>query len=556
MLKVKHSFNPFYYQLANTENPSEYKLTALNPDTGTDYLVYDKQPQVLNSTMYFEGAAQYNRTFAGQHDVSGLLVYTIREYLDGNADNLQLSLPYRNIGLAGRFTYGFDKRYFLEMNFGYNGSERFAKDERFGFFPSIGVGWLLSNESFMQPYSDIISKLKLKATYGLVGNDDIGDDTDRFFYLSEVNMNNSSRGYTFGEDFSYIRSGISISRYSDPYITWEVSRKMNLGFELGLWNDNLDLQFDYFTEYRKNILQTRSDIPTTMGLQASPQANIGEARGHGIDISLDYNKSFTKDFWTVFTGTFTYATSEYEVYEEPDYVNTPWRSHIGNKISQRWGYVAERLFIDDEEVKNSPKQMFGEYGAGDIKYKDINGDMIIDENDQVPIGYPTTPEIIYGFGLTAGYKNFDFSFFFQGSARSSFWIDPVATAPFVSNSSLTGNNQRALLQYWADSHWSEDNRNIYALWPRLSASANENNQQVSTWFMRDGSFLRLKSVEFGYSLPQKWIRPMSLSNVRFYLSGTNLLLFSKFKMWDPEMAGNGLSYPLQRVFNFGVSVEF
>ena len=153
----------------------------------------------------------------------------------------------------------------------------------------------------MQPYSDIISKLKLKATYGLVGNDDIGDDTDRFFYLSEVNMNNSSRGYTFGEDFSYIRSGISISRYSDPYITWEVSRKMNLGFELGLWNDNLDLQFDYFTEYRKNILQTRSDIPTTMGLQASPQANIGEARGHGIDISLDYNKSFTKDFWTVFT---------------------------------------------------------------------------------------------------------------------------------------------------------------------------------------------------------------------------------------------------------------
>ena len=237
-------------------------------------------------------------------------------------------------------------------------------------------------------------------------------------------------------------------------------------------------------------------------------------------------------------------------------LDLPDRSHIGNKISQRWGYVAERLFIDDEEVKNSPKQMFGEYGAGDIKYKDINGDMIIDENDQVPIGYPTTPEIIYGFGLTAGYKNFDFSFFFQGSARSSFWIDPVATAPFVSNSSLTGNNQRALLQYWADSHWSEDNRNIYALWPRLSASANENNQQVSTWFMRDGSFLRLKSVEFGYSLPQKWIRPMSLSNVRFYLSGTNLLLFSKFKMWNPEMAGNGLSYPLQRVFNFGVSVEF
>jgi len=555
LLKVNHSFKPFYYQIANTTNLNDYTLIPLNPDGGTDYLDYNKQPQTLNSTMYFEGAIQYNREFAEKHNVSGLMVYTMREYLDGNANNLQLSLPYRNIGLAGRFTYGYDKRYFLEMNFGYNGSERFAKNERFGFFPSAGLGWVVSNEKFMEPYQKFISKLKLKATYGLVGNDNIGEESDRFFYLSQVNMNDSGKGFTFGEDFNYTRNGISISRYADSNITWEVSRKMNLGFELGLWN-SLEVQFDYFTEKRTNILQIRQDIPTTMGLQAQPQANIGEAKGHGIDLSVDYNKSFTKNFWAIFSGNFTYATSKYLVYEEPDYVQTPWRSRIGQKLSQRWGYVAERLFLDDEEVKNSPKQMFGEYGAGDIKYKDINGDMKIDENDQVPIGYPTTPEIIYGFGLTTGYKNFDFSFFFQGSARSSFWIDPTATAPFVSDSSLGGNNQRALLKYWADSHWSEDNRDIFALWPRLSNVANENNQQTSTWFMRDGSFLRLKSVEIGYSLPQKWIRPISLQNVRLYTTGSNLLVFSKFKMWDPEMAGNGFSYPLQRVFNFGINIEF
>lgn len=559
LLNVKHSYKPFFYELADMADPGEYKLTALNPDTGTDYLDYEKQEQNLTSTMYFEGAAQYSREFADKHSVSGLMVFTLRENLNGNAYNLQLSLPQRNVGLAGRFTYGYDSRYFIEANFGYNGSERFARNERFGFFPSIGGGWILTNEAFMAPYQDTFSKIKLKATYGLVGNDQIGREEDRFFYLSQVNMNNTDRNYTFGQDFNYSRNGISISRYADPYITWEVSKKMNLGFELNLWN-SLEIQMDYFTENRSKILQLRSDIPSFMGLQAKPQANVGEAEGKGVDLSVDYNRSFTKDLWAVFRGNFTYATSKSIVYDEPDYVNTPWRSRVGRKINQQWGYIAERLFLDEEEVKNSPVQTFGEYGAGDIKYKDINGDMKIDENDQVPIGFPTTPEIIYGFGVTAGYKNFDFSCFFQGSALSSFWIDPKLTAPFVSNNDDNAlkvfQHERALLQYWADDHWSEDNKNIFAIWPRLSNTPVLNNQQRSTWFMRDGSFLRLKTVEIGYSFPQKWVRQWSLSNVRIYGTGNNLLVFSKFKMWDPEMAGNGLAYPLQRVFNVGVNIEF
>jgi hypothetical protein len=281
---------------------------------------------------------------------------------------------------------------------------------------------------------------------------------------------------------------------------------------------------------------------------------------------VDYNKSFNKNFWTVLRGNFTYAASKFEVYDEPDYTDTPWRRHAGQKISQEWGYIAERLFVDDNEVMSSPPQFGvagGQYRAGDIKYKDINGDLRIDENDQVPIGFPTTPEIIYGFGISAGYMNLDFSCFFQGSARSSFWIDPERVAPFVNRSDAKVDEtlhpfttNRTMLQYWVDDHWSEDNRNIRAQWPRLSEVPVANNQHRSTWFMRDGSFLRLKTAEIGYSLPKKWVSHISLQSARLYVSGSNLLVFSKFKMWDPEMAGDGLKYPLQRVFNIGLNVEF
>jgi TonB-linked SusC/RagA family outer membrane protein len=551
--EMSNQYKPFYFSLVPKIRPTdEYKLHALNPNGGTDYLSSTSTGKSITSSMYFEAALQYSREFAKKHSVSGLLVYTMRQSDDGNATDLQSSLPYRNLGLAGRLTYSYDSRYFIEGNFGYNGSERFAENERFGFFPSVGAGWIVSNEKFMKPLEQVISKLKLKATYGLVGNDAIGGS--RFFYLSKVNMSAGTIGYQFGTEFNYRGSGdgqkISIQRYADPNITWEISRKTNFGIELNLWKA-LEIQFDYFRENRSKIMQTRSYIPTLMGLQGdTPSSNVGKASGSGVDFSIDYNKSFTKNFWTVVRGNFTYAASKFEVYDEPDYLDTPWRRHVGQKISQTYGYVAERLFVDENEVINSPNQFgqMGLYGAGDIKYKDINGDNIIDRSDLVPIGYPTTPEIIYGFGISAGFMNLDFSCFFQGSARSSFWINQGNTAPFIDN--------RAMLQYWVDDHWSEDNRNIYALWPRLSETLISNNQQTSTWFMRDGSFLRLKTAEIGYSLPHKWIERVKLQSARLYISGSNLLLFSKFKMWDPEMAGDGLKYPLQRVFNLGLNIGF
>jgi hypothetical protein len=293
-----------------------------------------------------------------------------------------------------------------------------------------------------------------------------------------------------------------------------------------------------------------------MGLQSGVRANVGKAESKGIDLSLNLNHAFNANWWISGMSNFTYATSKFTLYEEPAYTNAPWKSHVGYSLNQNWGYIAERLFIDDDEVRNSPQQ-FGDYMAGDIKYMDLNGDGKITTLDQAPIGYPTSPEIVYGFGLSLGWDAFDFSFFFQGLARESFWISTqddlgngkVNTAPFI-------NGANALLKAYADDHWSEDNRNEYALWPRLSSVYNQNNSETSTWFMRDGSFLRLKSVELGYSVPKRIISKINMANLRFYFSGTNLCVFSKFKMWDPEMGGNGLGYPVQRVFNLGAQLSF
>ena len=545
------TYNPFYYSLARTMDNS-YQLMPLNPDTGTEYLTFSDGTRTVVSTQYGEVRLGYDKEIDEVHDVNMLLVSSIRTESGAAAldlrvsDRLQASLPQRNISTAGRFAYGYDTRYFVEFNFGYNGTERFAKKNRFGFFPSVGAGWMVSNEEFMSGVNDAITSLKLKATYGKVGNDQIGASYDRFFYLSQIDMTGS--GYWFGADRGY-RSGITIGRYANDLITWEIATKSNFGFELGLFDD-LTLLADYFTERRENILQSRVDIPTTMGLRVAPQANVGVAEGKGFEVELKYQKSFNKDFWTVINGNFTYASSQFKEYEEPDYSDVPWRSRIGLKINQPMGYIAERLFIDEEEVNNSPLQTFGPYGAGDIKYKDINNDGQINADDAVPIGFPTVPEIIYGTGFSEGYKSVDLSCFFQGSARSSFFISSEDVTPFLNK------GQRGLLKYIADDHWSETNRDIYAFWPRLSEFQMANNNVASTHWLRNGSFIRLKSAELGYTLPENMTKKFYVNMMRFYVSGSNLFHWSSFKMWDPEMAGNGLGYPVQRVFNLGININF
>ena len=554
---VNRQFNPYWYRLDRYDSyTGEYHVNRIN-ENGTDYLTYSESGKTVKNTMYSETRLNYNRSF-GKHDVTGLLVFTASESLTANAGSLQLSLPSRNAGLSGRFTYGYDKRYFVEYNFGYNGSERFHKSHRWGFFPSAGLAWMMSNEKWFKPLTKVVSNLKLRYSYGLVGNDNIGSSSNRFYYLSEMSMNNSGLGASFGETRNVGYSGIGVVRYANEAITWEKSYKSNYALELGLFK-KLDIIAEYFTEHRTDIFMQRADIPNTMGLQAAVYGNIGQARSKGIDIQADYKQAWASGLWASARANFTYSTGKYDVYEEPTYPES-YRQHAGRSIRQTWGYIAERLFVDDEDAANSPSQAaFGsQYGGGDIKYTDVNGDGVITNADMVPIGYPTSPEIIYGFGVSLGHKGFDVSVFFQGLGRESFWIDATSaystkynkygTAPFVNNGQL--------LKAYSDSHWSEDNRDIYALYPRYSAYENHNNTQVSTWWMRDGSFVRLKQMEFGYTLPQKLTNKIHIDNLRVYFQGNNLLCWSKFKLWDPELAGEGFNYPIQRTFNIGVNVTF
>ncbi|HMR82782.1 MAG TPA: TonB-dependent receptor [Niabella sp.] len=559
---VSRQYNPFFYQLAGYNvRANTYNINIINPLEGTEYLNYNEGSKDIQSTVYMEGALDYSRNF-DKHSLNAMLVYTRQEILKANAGSLQASLPSRNMGLAGRATYGFDSRYYLEFNFGYNGSERFYKTHRWGFFPSAGFAWNVSNEKFMEGnIASVINNLKVRGTYGFVGNDAIG--SGRFLYLSEVNLDNSGTSAVFGRDNTYSRNGISIARYADQNITWETAQKSNIAVELGLFN-KLNIIAEYFNEHRKNILQTRASVPGSMGLWVTPATNIGEAKGQGVDVSMDYNHNFGNNLSLKGIANFTYATSKFTVYDEPDYGAAYWRSRLGYPISQTWGYIAESLFADDAEVQSSPSQSFGgtQVLGGDIKYRDVNGDGIISTLDMVPIGFPTEPEIVYGFGISGEYKNFDFATFFQGLARESFWIDPAATAPFIPyhynnderNSGLIYTNQ--LLKAYADNYWSEENPNLYALWPRLSATTQPNNTQPSTWFMRNGSFLRLKQVELGYTLPGRISSKAGLSNFRIYVSALNLFTWSKFKLWDVEMAGNGLQYPIQKVYNIGINVGF
>ena len=556
--QVSRAYNPFYYQGYISPATGALEIDVLNDGgqgsvgiPGTEYLNYSEGGKELDSRIYLETAINYNRTFNEVHSVQGMLVNLLSSYELGNAGSVQSSLPNRNHSFSGMFTYGYDDRYLFQFNFGYNGSERFANGSRYGYFPSIGFAYRVSNENYWSSLKDVVTDFKIRFTHGLVGNDAIGNVNDRFFYLSTVNLNDGNYGSTFGEQFGYYRPGVFTERYSNYNIGWEKSKQTNIGIDLE-FSKSLNITVDAFTQLRTNILEVRQNIGATLGLTAIPSTNFGEMESKGIDGTITYNKSFNQDWYTQLRGNFTYATSKNLVRDEVSYPESlAYRSLVGNSASQAYGYIAERLFIDHEETLNSPTQ-FGEYTGGDIKYRDVNGDGLITENDQVPIGYPTVPEIVFGFGGTVGYKGLDFSIFFQGSARSSFFINPQNIAPFVIN----GSAQNGLLKVIADNHWSEDNRNSYAFWPRLSDRFVENNNQPSTWWMRDGSFLRLKTIEAGYNFKESFVSKIGMKSARLYFSGNNIAVWSKFRLWDPEMGGNGLGYPIQSVYNLGLKVDF
>ncbi|RWY46020.1 SusC/RagA family TonB-linked outer membrane protein [Mucilaginibacter gilvus] len=555
-------YKPFYYNIGSYDKTSnDYSLNWLNskPGDATEYLIYDRNANntQANTYLFFQGVMDYSRRF-GNHNISGSLIGTQQQTLYGNTGDLFSSLPYRNLTVAGRATYSFKSRYFLEFNFGYNGTERFSSNHRYGFFPTIGGSWIVSDEKFWgNSIYSVISRMKLRASYGTVGNDQIG--SERFYYLSRLDLNGGNPA-TFGTNNGYSRNGVTIFNYPNADITWETSRQLNIGMELTLFK-NWNIVAEVYKYHRYNILQQRSAIPTTMGLEANVSANFGTANSKGIDIQTDYKQSLGGSGWIQARGNLTIAKSDYDKYEEPQYAEA-YRYQSGQPINRNYGYIAERLFVDDNEAANSPSQIFSSNGVpprgGDIKYRDLNGDGKIDGADQTFIGFPTVPQIVYGYGVSGGYKGFDLSAFFQGQAQVSFFIDPSRTSPFIQSPDgayASGNTQ--LLKAFADDHWSEDNQNLYAQYPRLGVTGNqiENNRQGSTWWMRDGSFLRLKSVEFGYSLPASLTKKLGMTKARVYFNGLNLLTWSPFKLWDPEIGGNGFSYPIQKVFNIGLNVN-
>ncbi|WP_025764445.1 SusC/RagA family TonB-linked outer membrane protein [Dyadobacter tibetensis] len=569
----RRSYIPYFYRVQNYDQLND-TYSMVRTKAGLEALQLEPGYRENSSVFYAQTAIDYVRSF-NKHNTQGLIVALAQEFLNANASTVSASLPSRNLGISGRFNYDYNNTYFAEVNFGYNGSERFARNNRWGFFPSFGVGWLVSNEKFFTDLGTKISRLKFRTSFGWVGNDKIGSSaaSDRFFYLSEVNLASGQAGSVFGKRFEKNINGVSISRYANAKVTWERARKMNVGMDLNLLEDAIQLRVDYFNETRSSILQTRSDIPSTLGLQALLKSNVGSVEAWGVDGSLDINHSFANQLWLTARGTYTFSDNRYKIFEEPNYaaIGAPWVSNIGNNVNVQKGFIAERLFVDDEEARNSPQQ-FGtpglDYGGGDIKYKDLNKDGAITSLDRVPIGKPTVPKVTYGFGASMGYKKIDFNVFFQGLAETSFSIDPHRTGPFVN--SITGSlsndpltlssangllSENGLIQAYADDHWSEENPNIYALWPRLSTTVNVNNNQNSTWWIRDGSFIRLKQLEVGYTAIKN-TRKWGMSNLRVYLTGTNLLTWSTFKMWDPELGGNGFNYPLQKVFNLGIQVGF
>ena len=539
------SFSPYYYEMTdytdNGDGTFDYNLQSIGTP-GSSYLGTSTGRNGYRE-ISLQGQIEYSRTF-GKHDVNALFVYHQKEKVDNQPANDEYKvLPYREQGLAGRFTYGYDNRYLMEFNFGYNGSENFISGRRFGFFPSIAGAWVVSGEPFWEGIRSKVNLLKIRASYGLSGNDYLADSSNnivRFPYLTTVNMNKAL--YVWFSPNFVKQTGHEIKTVGNPLATWEESTKLNVGLELGLF-DALTLNVDVYKENRTGIFMQRRSLPSTMGLSGvTPYGNLGEVENRGVDVSLEYNKAFNKDLLVSVRGTFTYAHNEVKARDEAKYLPNAYNSVLGKPVNSVYGLVADGLFASQEEIDNSPRQTFmPDYLPGDIKYRDMNGDGVIDANDRTSLGYPTVPEIMYGFGASVNYKRWDFSFFFQGTARVSLRMYDMH--PFRDNQ-YSGFN---MTQYVADDHWSEADPNPNAAYPRLDYRYNANNTQTSSFWIKNGSYLRLKSVELGFTY----------KSLRAYLAGTNLFIISPFKYWDPEMgSGNGLKYPLQRVVKLGLQYNF
>lgn len=549
------STSPFLYSLEDYDfETGEHTLYLTNEINARRTLEPDIDSRASEQTTQVTYEVRGLHTAAWkEHQTSLTAVFSAQESTTSAVASVLDVIPHRNVSFSMRGTYGYKDRYFAEASFGYNGSERFDTDHQWGFFPAAGMAWVVSSEPFFQNHlSGVIDFLKLRLSWGEVGNDGI-IASPRYTHLPLI----STTYVTDPRPNRVNATRFIVQSYPNEKIKWEIAEQYNLGLELKMFKGLFDATIDIYQQNRHNILDYRRTIPASMGLEAYQLANVGKARSRGLDFSGKIQHMVNNDFWFILNGTFTYSKAIYKQIEEAR-DKPEWQMMKGHEISQQIGYIAEGLFADQSEIDNSPVQG-GDLMPGDIRYRDLNNDGVIDVNDATYIGFPETPRIIYGFSAFVNYKNWEFSCSFQGSGKRGFFINPMAISPFADG--------KAMLTAIYEDHWSEDNMKERPLWPRLSTQsigihnpqedwADNVEERKSTYFMRECSFLRCTAIEVAYNLPRDLMRKLRMQTAKFYARVNNPFLITNFDLWDVELGENGFNYPIQRTFSLGVNFSF
>lgn len=526
------------YELNDRDNYES--MDAYNQFNSDGELAYSKE----NSTtykLYMEAQVNYARQF-GKHDVTAMVLYNQNDY----RYNSELAKRYQ--GLVGRVTYGYDDRYLAEFNAGYNGSENFLQGKRFGFFPAVSLGWRISNEEFMAGTAQWLNNLKIRASYGEVGNDiyTVNGTAQRFLY--EEKWSQVSNAYYFG---SSGKTGIYESQYPNLGVTWERAHKYNVGLEFGLWNGLLNGNIDVFYEKRNDILTSYLTRPQWVGV-ALAAGNLGETKNSGYEIELKHNNRINEDLSYNVGLTYSHARNEIISMDEPE-LKTAYRKREGNPISQYFGLIAEG-FVTQADLDNPdfPVSTFGTVKVGDLKYKDANGDGFIDDRDESRIGYSDIPENTYALSLGVNYKGWGFSVMFQGVDHVSRYYDAEAMYAFVSGGKVKEHH----LERWNPAQ-SEAYNLQHANYPLLHYdNYGDHNQRTNSFFLKNGSFVRLKNIELSYTLPENWSKVAGMSNCRLYVNANNLITWDHLNnLTDPESNGSN-RYPIMKTVNFGVNIKF
>lgn len=553
---------------SRTKRPETWKAEDRRDANGNLVWRRTATEQLMSVSSYTDGyrnenleaELHYNRIFKDKHDVGGTLKYFQYQKVK-TADvgtDIMRTIARRSQGVSGRITYGYDLRYFAEFNFGYTGSENFKSGEHFGFFPAVSLGWNIAEEKFIKNNLKWMDMLKIRYSYGEVGNDRLGDEwNDRFPYLSSFGT--FDPGWDYGDlNNSYHFIGQHYTQIGAVGLTWERAKKHNLGVDFIVLNNKFSFTMDFFKDTRDQIYMRRQYLPLTVGVTSQPWANVGKMQSKGLDGNFAYQDKFGPVDITI-RGNLTYARNEVIEYDEQ--MNSyGYQMHEGFRHNQARGLIALGLFKDYDDIRNSPVQEFGDYMPGDIKYKDVNGDGRVNSLDECVIGSTTEPSLVYGLGLSVAWKGIDFNIHFQGAGESDYFINGPAVHAFSSGE--WGNILTDIAKpgnRWIAKEISGDpaTENPNAKYPRLSYGGNGNNYRNSTFWLRDGSYLRLKNLEIGYTLPQEWTRKARLSKARIYFMGYNLAVWDSLGLWDPELgSGNGTAYPLSKTFTLGLNLTF